>query len=160
MASRSPLEEARAGYSPKLPPILAQNGPFVTLEGSAPTEAAGDSAAIRERFPLNYGKPVVVFAPGAKRAVSPLSVGVVLSGGQAPGGHNVIAGLGDGIRALHSDSRLIGFLGGPAGLVEKRTRLLTGAVLDAYRNTGGFDIIGSGRTKLETDEQFARAVAN
>jgi len=160
MPERSPLEEARSAYRSKLSPALATCGPFVSVEDGVRTEAAADPTAIRSRFPLTYGAPLVTFRPGTRKTATARRVGVILSGGQAPGGHNVIAGLLDGLKAIHPASELYGFLGGPGGLLKNKYRHLTPDVVDAYRNTGGFDIIGSGRTKLETEEQFAEALAN
>jgi len=160
MTESSPLQEARASYAPKLPPVLAENGPFVACEEGETTQSAGDQEAIRAMFPNSYGLPVVTFGPGERGAAAPVSAGVILSGGQAPGGHNVIAGLFDGLKALHPDSQLYGFLGGPKGLIVNKHKLLTGEVIDEYRNTGGFDIIGSGRDKLEKTEDFESVIAN
>jgi pyrophosphate--fructose-6-phosphate 1-phosphotransferase len=159
MATLSPLQQARAGYQPKLPAVLAENGPFVALTESEPTTSVADAAEIRAQFPQTYGLPVVTFAPGAQRDTEPLVVGVILSGGQAPGGHNVIAGLHDGLKDLNPESTLLGFKGGPKGLMKDRSVVLTEAVIDAYRNTGGFDMIQSGRDKIEKPEDFAATVA-
>jgi len=156
----STLQQERYAYRPKLPAVFAQNGPFVTVQEGARTTALADAAAIEKAFPRTYGRPELTFAAGARRAAAPLRVGVILSGGQAPGGHNVIAGLFDGLKAVHPDSELIGFLGGPSGLTDNKHRVLDAAAIDAYRNTGGFDMIGSGRTKLEKTEQFDQAAAN
>ena len=158
MAECSALQKARAAYRPKLPAVLAESGPFVTVAEGAATESVSDQEAIRAMFPNTYGLPVLSFEPGETRETHPLKTGVILSGGQAPGGHNVIAGLFDGLMALHRGSELYGFLGGPSGLTDDEYRELTEEVIDEYRNTGGFDIIGSGRTKLETQEQFARVI--
>lgn len=152
MREISPLQSARAKYSPKLPEVL--KGQVVAVAGKA-TEAVDNRKELRELFPHTYGMPTIHFERGDTSEIKdPLNVGVILSGGQAPGGHNVIAGIFDGIKALHPDSRLYGFLMGPAGLIEHHYKELTTDIIDAYRNTGGFDIIGSGRTKLETKEQF------
>jgi pyrophosphate--fructose-6-phosphate 1-phosphotransferase len=156
----SPLQKARSSYSPKLPSALAEYGAAVRAVEGSPTESVADQDAIRAMFPNTYGLPVVTFAgaePGAKKAHK---VGVILSGGQAPGGHNVIAGLYDGLKTLSPDSMLYGFLGGPSGLVDNQYLAFDDALIDAYRNTGGFDIIGSGRTKLETTVQFDKVIAN
>ena len=156
----SPLQKARRSYSPKLPSALAEHGAAVRAVEGSPTESIADQDAIRAMFPNTYGLPVVTFTggePGAKKA---RKVGVILSGGQAPGGHNVIAGLYDGLKTLSPDSVLYGFLGGPSGLVDNRYVAFDDALIDAYRNTGGFDIIGSGRTKLETTVQFDKVIAN
>ncbi|HLU69364.1 MAG TPA: diphosphate--fructose-6-phosphate 1-phosphotransferase, partial [Fibrobacteria bacterium] len=157
----SALDRARKAYQPKLPPALAQGADNVTIKTGAATEPVKDKEAIKAAFPNTYGLPVIEFVAGAAAdaaAAKPLKVGVVLSGGQAPGGHNVIAGLFDSIRAIHKDSQVYGFIGGPGGLEQGKYEVITPEVMDAYRNTGGFDIIGSGRTKLETTEQFDRCI--
>ena len=160
MSQISPLQKARAAYAPKLPPALARGAAVRVIEG-APTTAVADVDKIKAIFKTTFSSPVLTFEAADKAAgAKPVTVGVILSGGQAPGGHNVIAGLFDGIKSLNSDSRLIGFLKGPDGLVRDEYMELTPAVIDAYRNTGGFDMIGSGRTKLETDEQFEAARRN
>ncbi|MBD5234548.1 MAG: diphosphate--fructose-6-phosphate 1-phosphotransferase [Bacteroidales bacterium] len=153
---KSALQKARANYQPKLP--IALQGAVKVVEGR-PTESVADQEAIRQLFPSTYGLPEIRFekdntpAPG-----KPVNVGVILSGGQAPGGHNVISGLFDGIKKIHRDSRLFGFLMGPGGLVDHKYIELTAPIIDEYRNTGGFDIIGSGRTKLEKVEQFDKGL--
>ena len=156
----SPLQKARAAYAPKLPPALAHGAMVRVIEG-APTTAVADVEKIREIFKTTFGSPALTFEadPNAKGGKA-INVGVILSGGQAPGGHNVIAGLFDGLKSIHPDCRLYGFLKGPDGLVRDEYMELTSDVIDAYRNTGGFDMIGSGRTKLETDEQFEAARRN
>jgi pyrophosphate--fructose-6-phosphate 1-phosphotransferase len=159
MATISPLQQARAAYQPKLPAVLEENGPFVTLQEGEPTASISDATEIRAQFPGTYGLPVVTFAPGAQRDTEPLVVGVILSGGQAPGGHNVIAGLYDGIKDLNPENKLLGFKGGPKGLMKDRSMLLTEEIIDVYRNTGGFDMIQSGRDKIEKPEDFAATVA-
>ena len=159
MAQISPLQKARAAYAPKLPPALAK-GAAVRVEEGAPTTAVADVEKIRSIFQSTFGSPVVTFSAGDGKGGKAVNVGVILSGGQAPGGHNVIAGLFDGIKSLNPASRLFGFLKGPDGLVKGEVMELTSDIIDAYRNTGGFDMIGSGRTKLETDEQFEAARAN
>ena len=155
--TKSALQIARAAYVPKMPEGLRSN---VRIEEGAATTAAGDAEEIRKLFPNTYGMPVVKFVQtdGQPGLENPINVGVILSGGQAPGGHNVIAGLYDGIKRLHLQSRLFGFILGPAGLIEHNYKELTGDIIDEYRNTGGFDIIGSGRTKLETKEQFDKGL--
>ena len=153
---KSALQKARATYQPKLPIVLT--APVKVVEGHA-TESVGDREAIRQLFPNTYGLPEIRFEKNSNPAPGkPLNVGVILSGGQAPGGHNVISGLFDGIKKIHRDSRLFGFLMGPSGLVEHRYIELTASIIDEYRNTGGFDIIGSGRTKLEKKEQFDKGL--
>lgn len=160
MSAISPLQQARAAYTPKLPPVLEEFGPFVACcEGDA-TQSIADQDAIRELFPDTYGLPIITFSGNDQFDAPPIKAGVILSGGQAPGGHNVIAGLYDGLKALNPESELFGFRGGPSGLIEDSYLVLTDDVVDAYRNTGGFDMICSGRTKLETPDQFAKVVAN
>ena len=148
---KSALQIARAAYLPKLPEVLKG---FVTIKEGEKTESAADKEDIKKLFPNTYGMPVVQFVKGEKIDYAPLNVGVILSGGQAPGGHNVISGIFDGIKKLHPESRLYGFLMGPDGLIKHNYIELTSDIVDEYRNTGGFDIIGSGRTKLEKKEQF------
>ena len=153
---KSALQKARATYQPKLPIVLT--APVKVVEGHA-TESVADREAIRQLFPNTYGLPEIRFEKNSNPAPGkPLNVGVILSGGQAPGGHNVISGLFDGIKKIHRDSRLFGFLMGPSGLVEHRYIELTASIIDEYRNTRGFDIIGSGRTKLEKKEQFDKGL--
>lgn len=152
----SPLQKARYEYKPKLPKILQQDIASIEAVFGEHTEAASDQDALKELFPNTYGMPRVSFTGGSGTDMSgKLTVGVVLSGGQAPGGHNVITGLFDALKAANPDSRLLGFLGGPSGLLEDTFLEITPEIADAYRNTGGFDIIGSGRTKLESEQQFA-----
>ena len=157
--SISPLQKARAAYTPKLP-VALRNGALVKVVEGAPTTAVADVEKIQKIFKNTFGSPVLTFEAGSQSQGQALRVGVILSGGQAPGGHNVIAGLYDGIKSINSNSRLFGFLKGPDGLLKNEYLELTDAIIDAYRNTGGFDMIGSGRTKLETDEQFAQARKN
>ncbi|MDO4319197.1 MAG: diphosphate--fructose-6-phosphate 1-phosphotransferase [Bacteroidales bacterium] len=153
---KSPLQKARAAYQPKLPIVLT--GAVKAVEGN-PTRSVADQAEIQRLFPNTYGLPELKFEKNTTPAAGrPVNVGVILSGGQAPGGHNVISGLFDGIKKIHRDSRLFGFLMGPGGLVDHKYIELTSAIIDDYRNTGGFDIIGSGRTKLETKEQFDKGL--
>jgi len=154
----SALERARRDYRPRSPRVLADGLAAAGLtEVARPAPAAVDEAdALRAAFPRTFGRPAVRIVPDrGGLARRPLRVGVVLSGGQAPGGHNVVVGLADGIRALDAGSRLFGFLGGPRGILTGDTRELGPDLLEAYRNTGGFDLIGSGRDKIETDEQLA-----
>ena len=152
---KSALQIARAAYQPKLPKAL--RGAVKVKEG-APTESVGDQEEIKKMFPNTYGMPVIEFVPGEAVSLPPFNVGVILSGGQAPGGHNVISGLFDGIKSLNPDSRLYGFILGPGGLVDHKYMELTSDIIDEYRNTGGFDIIGSGRTKLEKVDQFESGI--
>ena len=149
--TKSPLQIARAAYQPKLPASLKGN---VVLKEGAATESVADQADIKALFPNTYGMPLISFEPGEKKQYPAVGVGVILSGGQAPGGHNVISGLFDGLKALNPDNKLYGFLGGPSGLVDHKYIELTAEIVAEYRNTGGFDIIGSGRTKLEETEQY------
>jgi pyrophosphate--fructose-6-phosphate 1-phosphotransferase len=151
----SALERARLDWSPELPAVLGAGFSGLTLAEDAASDALGDAEQVRASFPRSYGQPAVrlVTASGAA-APGPLRVGVVLSGGQAPGGHNVIAGLLDGIRAVHAGSVLFGFLGGPKGVFTERYAELGPEKVAPYRNTGGFDMIGSGRDKIETQEQL------
>ncbi|MDR1860965.1 MAG: diphosphate--fructose-6-phosphate 1-phosphotransferase [Bacteroidales bacterium] len=155
----SSLQQARAAYQPKLPVSL--QGSVKVCVGAA-TQSVADQAKIKELFPNTYGLPLITFeAAGASQAAFPaINVGVILSGGQAPGGHNVISGLFDGLKKLNPASRLYGFLGGPSGLVDNKYVEITAEFLNPYRNTGGFDIIGSGRTKLEKEAQFDTGLAN
>ena len=153
---KSTLQIERANYQPKMPRALS--GPVKVKEGAA-TESVDNQEEIKKMFPNTYGMPVVEFVPGGgvvRR--EPVNVGVILSGGQAPGGHNVITGIFDQLKKLHPDSRLYGFILGPGGLVDHNYMELTKAVIDDYRNTGGFDMIGSGRTKLEKVEQFEKGI--
>lgn len=153
---KSPLQIARAQYQPKLPKSL--QGGVILTEGKA-TESVANQEEIKELFPNTYGMPIIRFETGAaKREYPVFNVGVILSGGQAPGGHNVISGLFDGLKRLNPNNRLYGFLGGPSGLVDHRYQELTAEIIEAYRNMGGFDIIGSGRTKLEEIAQFDRGI--
>ena len=153
-AAVSALQKARAAYTPKLPKAL-RNGAAAKAITGEPTTAAGDVEKIKALFTENFGSPMVTFEAAAGAAVeTKFNAGVILSGGQAPGGHNVIAGLYDGLKSLDKSNKLYGFLKGPDGLVKNEYIELTDEIIDAYRNTGGFDMIGSGRTKLEKVEQF------
>jgi diphosphate-dependent phosphofructokinase len=154
MKKISALQKVRAEYQPKLPPAL-RNGAKVTAMEGEPTTCVADQEKIKALFPASYGSPMVGFeANDAAGDASAVNVGVILSGGQAPGGHNVIAGIYDGIKSLNENSRLYGFLKGPDGLLKNEYVELNNDIIDAYRNTGGFDMIGSGRTKLETADDF------
>lgn len=160
----SPLQKARAAYAPKLP-VALRKGAKVKVNAGEPTTAVSDVAKIKELFPTTFGSPVLTFEQNSAccccSCENPaINVGVILSGGQAPGGHNVIAGLFDGIKSINSNSKLYGFLKGPDGLVKNEVVEIDSAMIDAYRNTGGFDMIGSGRTKLESEEQFEKGYAN
>ena len=160
MEKLSPLQIERLKYQPKLPSSLSEgiNG-LEMVEGSA-TQSVRDQEQIQELFKNTYGKPVVTFKHTSSSSASEVrNVGVILSGGQAPGGHNVIAGLYDALKQANSANKLYGFLGGPSGIIEGKYVEFDDKFMDAYRNTGGFDIIGSGRTKLETEEQFEKSLA-
>ena len=151
----SALQKERAAYRPKLPKAL--RGDVKVKEGE-PTQSVGDQEEIRKLFPNTYGMPLVEFVPGDEPASAQMNVGVILSGGQAPGGHNVISGLFDEVKKLNPQNRLFGFLMGPGGLVDHHYIEITDELLRNYRNTGGFDMIGSGRTKLETEDQFEKGL--
>ena len=151
--TKSALQIARAAYQPKLPKALT--GAVVVKEGEA-TQSVADQDAIQKLFPNTYGMPLIQFVEGDAANAAEMNVGVILSGGQAPGGHNVISGLFDGVKKLNPNNKLYGFLMGPGGLVDHKYIELTSEIVDEYRNTGGFDIIGSGRTKLEEVEQFEK----
>lgn len=151
----SALQVERAAYQPKLPKAL--QGAVKVQEG-APTQSVDDQEEIQKLFPHTYGMPLVEFVPGEHTESKRLNVGVILSGGQAPGGHNVISGLFDAVKKLNPENQLYGFLMGPGGLVEHHYVEITKEFLDPYRNTGGFDMIGSGRTKLEKEEQFEKGL--
>ena len=161
MSNISPLQKARLQYRPKLPVSLRNGVLAVKAELGEKTQSVADQEQIAKIFERTYGKPVVEFKPAeAEGKKSPaINVGVILSGGQAPGGHNVIAGLFDALKNANPENKLYGFKGGPSGLTEGKYVEMTADFIDAYRNTGGFDIIGSGRTKLETEEQFQKALA-
>ena len=152
--TKSALQIARAAYQPKLPKAL--KGTVKAAEGAA-TQSVADQEEIKKLFPNTYGMPLIKFETTDEVVNFPaMNVGVILSGGQAPGGHNVISGIFDGIKKLNKDSKLYGFILGPGGLVDHNYMELTADIIDEYRNTGGFDIIGSGRTKLEKEEQFEK----
>ena len=151
----SALQKERAGYQPKLPKAL--QGAVKVKEG-APTQSVDNQEDIKKLFPNTYGMPLVEFEPATEANNAKMNVGVILSGGQAPGGHNVISGLFDEIKKLNPENRLFGFLMGPGGLVDHKYMEITAENLQAYRNTGGFDMIGSGRTKLEKEEQFEKGL--
>ena len=151
----SPLQKARYEYSPKLPGMLRGGISEIGVQVGEPTESVADQAQIKALFPNTYGKNEITFTKGANTSAAKKQVvGVILSGGQAPGGHNVICGLYDALKATDRNNVLLGFKGGPSGLIDNDYIEFDDAYIDAYRNTGGFDIIGSGRTKLETEEQF------
>ena len=155
----SPMQIARYQYNPKLPGMLRNGINEICVSTGKPTASVADQEKIAALFPNTYGKNEITFQKGentseAKKQV----VGVILSGGQAPGGHNVVCGLYDALKALSRDNVLIGFKGGPSGLLDNNFIIFGDEYIDQYRNTGGFDIIGSGRTKLETEDQFAIVV--
>ena len=159
MKTLSPLQQERLKYQPKLPKCLADGINSLELEEGQATESVRDQEAIKKLFEKTYGKPIVTFkSTSNKKESSVKNVGVILSGGQAPGGHNVIAGLFDALKQANPEIKLYGFLGGPSGIIEGQYKEITKDFIDAYRNTGGFDIIGSGRTKLETEEQFQKSL--
>ena len=154
----SPLQKARYEYTPKLPGMLRNGIAEISVKEGEATQSVADQEKIAELFPNTYGKPEITFIKGQNTAADKKQVvGVILSGGQAPGGHNVVSGLYDALKATNKDNVLLGFKGGPSGLLEDKYIEMTDEYIDQYRNTGGFDIIGSGRTKLETPEQFAVA---
>ena len=152
---KSALQIARAAYQPKLPKAL--QGPVKAVEGAA-TQSVGNQDEIKALFPNTYGMPVITFEAGEAKELPAFNVGVILSGGQAPGGHNVISGLFDGVKSLNPANKLYGFIRGPGGLVDHQYLEITYEIMDEYRNTGGFDIIGSGRTKLEKEDQFEKGI--
>jgi pyrophosphate--fructose-6-phosphate 1-phosphotransferase len=152
---KSALQMARSAYQPKLPKALQG---AVSVKEGAPTQSVADQEEIKKLFPNTYGMPLVEFVPAAQANTKKMNVGIILSGGQAPGGHNVITGLFDQIKKLNPENRLYGFILGPGGLVDHNYMELTKEIVDEYRNTGGFDMIGSGRTKLEKVEQFEKGL--
>ena len=152
----SPLQTARYEYAPKLPGMLRNGIADICVNEGAETQSVADQEKIAALFPNTYGKKEITFAKGQNTSAPKThKVGVILSGGQAPGGHNVVCGLYDAIKATNPENELYGFKGGPSGLIEDDYIIMTDEYINQYRNTGGFDIIGSGRTKLETNEQFA-----
>ena len=152
---KSALQLARAAYQPKLPQALKG---FVKAVEGEPTQSVGNQEEIKAMFPNTYGMPVITFEAGEEQKLDAFNVGIILSGGQAPGGHNVISGLYDGVKTLNPNCKLYGFLMGPGGLVDHKYVEFTDEFIDEYRNTGGFDIIGSGRTKLEKEAQFESGI--
>ena len=152
----SALQQARYSYNPKLPLILREDISKIRPVLGQKTQSVSDQEKLQKLFPNTYGLPKVSFEKGEKTGAGrKMNVGVILSGGQAPGGHNVISGLYDALKKANPESKLYGFMGGPSGILEDKYIVMTDELIDSYRNTGGFDIIGSGRTKLETREQFA-----
>jgi len=157
----SPLQVARYAYQPKLPGMLRNGIAEICVKNGGATQSVADQEKIQALFPNTYGKNEITFQKGENTsAARKLTVGVILSGGQAPGGHNVVSGLYDSLKAINPENVLIGFKGGPSGLLDNDFIVFEDDYINAYRNTGGFDIIGSGRTKLETQEQFAIVVEN
>ncbi len=154
----SALQKERLQYVPKLPGMLRQGIAEISVKEGEPTQSVADQEKIAALFPNTYGKPEIKFEKGANTSPAKKQVvGVILSGGQAPGGHNVVCGLYDALKATNPENVLYGFKNGPSGLLEDDYLVFDDAYIDQFRNTGGFDIIGSGRTKLETEEQFAVA---
>ena len=160
MRELSPLQKERLKYQPKLPLQLRNGVNSLSLKLGNATESIRDQEQIKALFPNTYGKPIVSYETAGETKAEKKNVGVILSGGQAPGGHNVIAGLFDALKQSNPENKLYGFLGGPSGIIDGKYIELTSDIIDRYRNTGGFDIIGSGRTKLETEEQFQKAWEN
>ncbi len=161
MTELSPLQQARLKFQPVLPQTLASGITRLSLIEGNNTESVADQNEIKGLFPNTYGKPTVTFEQSEnENNFAQKNVGVILSGGQAPGGHNVVAGIYDALKQANPENKLYGFLGGPAGIIDGKYIELTDEIIDAYRNTGGFDIIGSGRTKLETEEQFQASLEN
>ncbi|MGN1125336.1 MAG: diphosphate--fructose-6-phosphate 1-phosphotransferase [Candidatus Gastranaerophilaceae bacterium] len=159
MKTLSPLQIERLKYEPKLPASLAKGINLLEMKEGQATEAVRDQEQIKELFSNTYGKPIVTFETSNNETKSTAkNVGVILSGGQAPGGHNVIAGLYDALKQANPENKLYGFLGGPSGIIDGKYVEFDDKFINAYRNTGGFDIIGSGRTKLETEEQFKKSL--
>ena len=157
----SPLQVARYQYAPKLPGMLRNGISEISVRNGGATESVADQEKIKALFPNTYGKNEIIFEKGQNTSEArKLVVGVILSGGQAPGGHNVVCGLYDALKATNKENELYGFKGGPSGLLDDDFIVFGDEYIDQYRNTGGFDIIGSGRTKLETEEQFEVVVAN
>ena len=157
----SPLQIARYQYQPKLPGMLRNGIAEICVKNGSATQSVADQEKIAALFPNTYGKNEITFQKGENTSeAKKLTVGVILSGGQAPGGHNVVCGLYDALNALNPENVLIGFKGGPSGLLDNDFIVFEDDYINQYRNTGGFDIIGSGRTKLETQEQFAIVVEN
>ena len=157
----SPLQLARYQYNPKLPGMLRGGISQISVKNGEATQSVADQEKIQALFPNTYGKNEITFQTGENTASAKKQVvGVILSGGQAPGGHNVICGLYDALKALSPENVLIGFKGGPSGLLDNDFIIFDDEYINQYRNTGGFDIIGSGRTKLETQAQFAIVVEN
>ena len=157
--SISPLETARLAYEPRLPEVLRGDITRITPALGGPTESDADQNELRELFPLTFGAPIARFTEGNNTEIArPWKIGVVLSGGQAPGGHNVIAGIFDAMNKADPAGILYGFRGGPSGLINDEVIEITAETVNRFRNTGGFDMIGSGRTKLESESQFEHSL--
>ena len=154
------MQAHRTLYKPVLPEILKKGPGSVKIKTGRATQSVADQAAVKKMFPNTYGMPEVTFIKGANPAAvkKTIKAAVVLSGGQAPGGHNVIAGLLDGLKKANPKNKLYGFLGGPSGILDAQWKEITPKLMDGYRNTGGFDLIQSGRTKIETNEQLSKAL--
>lgn len=156
MTKLSPLQKVRYTYQPKLPKMLRNGISEISVKEGAETQSVADQDKVKALFPNTYGKKEITFEKGVNTSAAKThKVGVILSGGQAPGGHNVISGLYDALKATNKENELYGFKNGPSGLLDDDFIVFTDEYIDEYRNTGGFDIIGSGRTKLESNEQFA-----
>ena len=156
----SPLERKRLEYQPKLPPALLENINKLEITAGEKTESIEDQTAISRKFPKTYGQRIITFDIGNEiKKSKPINVGVVLSGGQAAGGHNVIAGIYDALKEANPKNKVFGFLNGPSGIIDGRVIELNDKIIDKYRNMGGFHMIGSGRTKLESEEQFVKSLA-
>ena len=159
MNNISNLQKARYEYKPKLPNVLKNISLVKVIKGKL-TSSVSDADELKNIFPNTFGLPLINFVVGKKQNSEPINVAVILSGGQAPGGHNVIAGIFDSLKKLNNKSKLFGFLGGPSGLIDNEYIEILGDLINEFRNTGGFDIIGSGRTKLEKEEQFEEVLVN
>jgi pyrophosphate--fructose-6-phosphate 1-phosphotransferase len=159
MNNISNLQKARYEYKPKLPNVLKNISLVKVVKGKL-TSSISDADELKNIFPNTFGLPLINFEVGKKQNSEPINVAVILSGGQAPGGHNVIAGIFDSLKKLNNKSKLFGFLGGPSGLIDNEYIEMSGDLINEFRNTGGFDIIGSGRTKLEKEEQFEKVLVN
>jgi len=159
MNNISNLQKARYEYKPKLPNVLKNISLVKVIKGKL-TSSVSDADELKNIFPNTFGLPLINFEVGKKQNSEPINVAVILSGGQAPGGHNVIAGIFDSLKKLNNKSKLFGFLGGPSGLIDNEYIEILGDLINEFRNTGGFDIIGSGRTKLEKEEQFEEVLVN
>ncbi|MDA3871768.1 MAG: diphosphate--fructose-6-phosphate 1-phosphotransferase [Candidatus Marinimicrobia bacterium] len=159
MNNISNLQKARYEYKPKLPNVLKNISLVKVVKGKL-TSSISDADELKNIFTNTFGLPLINFEVGKKQNSEPINVAVILSGGQAPGGHNVIAGIFDSLKKLNNKSKLFGFLGGPSGLIDNEYIEMSGDLINEFRNTGGFDIIGSGRTKLEKEEQFEKVLVN